>query len=135
MKSKTIPSLQLETHVTYFEGGMKETPLEIFNLFYQHIVTIMCKLFDSYLNKENKFTEILVLGDSIKNTGININKDRFCQITRNDFLTFVSNELQTSERNELHLSPFTTFNTTTLPLPQKNEKSRKIENEMIEEKE
>ena len=111
LKSKTIPSLQLETHVTYFEGGMKETPLEVFKKFYQNIVTIMCKLFDRYLKKENNVIEILVLGDSIKNTGININTDKFCQITRNNFLTLVSNELQLLQLQDLYQ----------LPLPEKDQ--------------
>ena len=89
------------------------------------------------MNKENNMAEILVLGDSIKNTGIDVNSDFYFHIKRSDFLAFVQNEFTstyTNDINDLHHLPLMEINLTALSKEKQSEFLSKIDlNETKEE--
>lgn len=113
-KSK-IQSIEIETHVVIENDVVHETPFDVFSESYKSIVSAIAKLFDIYLNKENQLAEILVLGDSIKNTGLNEKEHYYFQIKRDDFLTYMSTEMQFPQSKQLNYLPLTSLNLQALP--------------------
>ena len=89
--NENLSAIQIKTYQSIVDDQMMVCDHEQFKQHFDLIVEKILKILNQYLEKVDGKTGILVIGDSLNETGIDENEDNFIQIRMNEFIEMVIN--------------------------------------------